>query len=63
VKISITVDDTDLKKLVLEKLRHELPNGHELDLEHLTFQVKPRNNYRQQEWETGQLRVVGEAEL
>ena len=63
MKMQIEVDETDLKKLVLAKVNTTLPEDQQLTMDSLTFQVKSKNNYRSQEWETGTMRVVVQATL
>lgn len=56
--IRIVVDEEALKHLVVTHLESILDV--KLNVKDLKFQVKSKNNYRQQEWEEGELQVVVE---
>ena len=56
-RLSIEYTEQDLKQLVLRELQDRYPDI-PLALEHIRFQVKSKNNYRQQEWEDGRCQIL-----
>lgn len=56
MKIAVTIDEEDVKRMVLERLQRELPHA-EIEMKHVKLEVKSKNNYRPQEWEEGRLQV------
>lgn len=54
-RITIEYDEADIKQLVLEDIHQRMDV--DLEVADLSFEVKSKNNYKPQEWETGAMRV------
>lgn len=52
MKVDIVLDEDDLKRLILEKLREDTGLGTKLTLQDISIQTKSRQNYKS-EWKGG----------
>jgi len=57
MEIDLKVTEEDIKEMVVNILRERL-NTTDIDVKDLKFQVRSKQNYRKQEWESGEMRVT-----
>lgn len=62
MRIRVEYTDKMIRELILKDVQDKVDGG-ELRLEQIQIKVKSKNNYRQQEWESGELNVVLEADV
>ena len=56
-KFQVDYDEYDLRRLVLADIEERFP-ALSIRIDDIKFLVKSKNNYRPQEWESGELKVT-----
>jgi hypothetical protein len=55
--LDVTVSTDDIKRMIIESLYEKFGNSIKLNAEDITIKVKSKQNYRDHEWENGDLQV------
>lgn len=63
MKLACVVSDVEIRNLIFEHLKSKVGEGANLKLEDIKIKVRSKQNYREKEWETGELQVYYEGDV